>query len=266
MVQRISQNVTSKDGTSIAYEHSGTGPPLVLVHGTTADHTRWRPILLSLEERFTVYAVDRRGRGGSGDAATYALAREFEDVAAVVDSIDQPVHLLAHSYGALCSMEAALLTGNIRKLILYEPPFSTSEPMYPPGSRQKLERLHAEGEMEQLLMAFMTEVVRMPPQDVEALRNDASWPTRLALAPTIPREMSNEDYVFEPERFRNLMTPTLLLMGSESPRFLQKPCEALASVMPDARLVVMEGQGHAAMNTAPELFLREIVGFLQGPP
>jgi pimeloyl-ACP methyl ester carboxylesterase len=255
--------VQSKDGTPIAYERSGSGPSLVLVHGTTADHTRWRPILPALAERFTVYAVDRRGRGGSGDATTYAVDREYEDIATVVDSIGGQVDLLAHSYGALVSMEAALQTSNIRKLILYEPPFSTGEPMYPPGARQNLQRLYDEGDMEKLLMAFMTEVVRMPPLDVEALRNDASWPTRLALAPTIPRETSNEDYAFEPERFRSLTTPTLLLMGSESPRFLQKPCEALAEVLPNARLVVLEGQGHAAMNTAPELFLREVLGFLK---
>src|SRR5690349_18162579 len=97
----------SKDGTSIAFTRSGSGPPLVLVHGTTADHTRWAPILPELETRFTVHAVDRRGRGGSGDGPRYALDREFDDIAAVVDAIGAPVMLLGHSYGAICSLEAA---------------------------------------------------------------------------------------------------------------------------------------------------------------
>ena len=100
------ETVTSADGTSIAYERGGRGPPLVLVHGTTADHTRWDPLRPDFEEHFTVYAIDRRGRGGSGDAAHYELEREFEDVATVVESIDEPVNLLGHSHGALCSLEA----------------------------------------------------------------------------------------------------------------------------------------------------------------
>jgi pimeloyl-ACP methyl ester carboxylesterase len=91
------QTITSKDGTMIAYQRSGTGPPLVLVHGTTADHTRWAPVLPAFEQYFTVYAVDRRGRGGSGDAGQYAIEREFEDIVALVNSIEEPVFLLGRS-------------------------------------------------------------------------------------------------------------------------------------------------------------------------
>ena len=109
------------DGTRIAYLRTGDGPPLVLVHGTADDHTLWSSLLPTLAERFTVYAVDRRGRGDSGDADGYAVEREFEDVAAVIDSIGEPVNLLGHSYGACLALEAALLTGNIHKSILYDP-------------------------------------------------------------------------------------------------------------------------------------------------
>jgi pimeloyl-ACP methyl ester carboxylesterase len=83
MVQEI---VTSTDGTPIAYQRSGEGPPLVLVHGTSADHTRWKPVLPAFEEHFNVYALDRRGRGSSGDSEDYSIDQEFEDVAAVVGS------------------------------------------------------------------------------------------------------------------------------------------------------------------------------------
>ena len=119
--RRLKATVTSKDGTPIAYWRSGEGPPLVLVHGTTADHSRWTPVLPAFEQRFTVCAVDRRDRGGSGDSEDYSIEREFEDVAAVVDSIGEPVDLLGHSYGAVCALEAALLTRNVHKLVLYEP-------------------------------------------------------------------------------------------------------------------------------------------------
>src|SRR5918998_1211125 len=115
------ETILSRDGTRIAYRRIGEGPPLVLVHGAAADRGRWSPVLPALEKRFTVYAIDRRGRGGSGDAGSYTMEREFEDVATVVDSIGEPVNLLGHSYGALCALEAALLSRNIRKLVLYEP-------------------------------------------------------------------------------------------------------------------------------------------------
>ena len=85
--EQQTETFTSNDGTPIAYRRSGEGPPLVLVHGAAADHGRWRPVLPAFEERFTVYATDRRGRGGSGDGDDYAIEREFEDVAAVVKSI-----------------------------------------------------------------------------------------------------------------------------------------------------------------------------------
>src|SRR3954451_21108807 len=126
MGRTLSGTVMTEGGTPVAYWRYGKGPPLVLVHGTAADHSRWSPVLPALEERFTVYAVDRRGRGGSGDADDYAVEREFEDVAAVVDSLGEPVNLLGQSHGGLCALEAALLSSGIRALVLYEPPFETA--------------------------------------------------------------------------------------------------------------------------------------------
>ncbi|MCZ7544560.1 MAG: alpha/beta fold hydrolase [Anaerolineae bacterium] len=116
------EKVRSQDGTPIAYHRNGEGPPLVLVHGAIASHARWAAITPALAQRYTVYAIDRRGRGESGDAESYAMAREFEDVAAVVDAIGEGVNLLGHSFGALCALEAALLTPHVRRLIAYEPP------------------------------------------------------------------------------------------------------------------------------------------------
>src|SRR5438874_8263683 len=95
---------SSPDGTSVACHVTGRGSPVGLVHGATADHNRWKPILGTLEQRYTVYAVDRRGRGASGDAPTYSFEREVEDIVAVVDGIGGPVGLVGHSYGALVSL------------------------------------------------------------------------------------------------------------------------------------------------------------------
>jgi len=105
--------LTSKDGTRIAYKQSGKGPPLLLIHGSGIDHTYWEPVTAKLERNFTVYTVDRRGRGESGDKEPYSIQWEFEDAAAIIDGISGPVDVVGHSYGALCALEAALLTKNI---------------------------------------------------------------------------------------------------------------------------------------------------------
>ncbi len=115
------ETVTSRDGTPIAYERSGEGPPLVLVHGMTTTHRSFELVLPELQEHFTVCAMDRRGRGGSGDGADYSLEREVEDVVALIDSTEGQVGLLGHSYGAILALEAALRrTDRVRRLVLYE--------------------------------------------------------------------------------------------------------------------------------------------------
>jgi pimeloyl-ACP methyl ester carboxylesterase len=148
--------IVSMDSTEIAAWRSGSGPPLVLVHGGTTDHTAWNPVVPELERHFTVYAVDRRGRGGSGDAPTYAVEREFEDVAAVVDSLEGSVHLVGHSYGALCALEAARLTSNIAKLVLYEPPLVDGSSGVPPGFIDELDALLALGKRDELTARVFT--------------------------------------------------------------------------------------------------------------
>lgn len=257
--------ITSKDGTRIAYSRSGSGQPLVLVHGTTADHARWARLLPELEPHFTVYAIDRRGRGGSGDAAEYDIAREFEDVAAVIDAIGEPVFLLGHSYGAICSLEASLLTDKVQRLILYEPPIPIGEPVYPSGVPERIQALVDAGDREAALEVFFREVVRMPEREFEVYRTLPAWPARVTLAPTIPRELVIErSYRFRPERFAHFSIPTLLLLGNDSPSVFRRVIEMLSAALPTSRITVMPGQQHVAMDTAPELFLREVLGFLSG--
>ncbi|TMG00876.1 MAG: alpha/beta hydrolase, partial [Chloroflexi bacterium] len=109
--------VKSRDGTPIAYERAGSGPPLVLVHGSTSDHdTAYRYVIPMLERYFTVRALDRRGRGDSGDGLDYSLERELDDVMAVIESAGEPVNLFGHGFGALVALEASLRTANVRKL------------------------------------------------------------------------------------------------------------------------------------------------------
>src|SRR5688572_22738985 len=177
---------TSRDGTQIACEKSGAGPALVLVHGTSADRTRWAPVLPALSERFTVYACDRRGRGASGDGPAYAIEREFEDVAAVVDGIGGPVDLLGHSYGAICALEAAARTQNLQRLVLYEPPIPAGVPITPPGVVDRLQALLDAGDRDGVVTTFLREVPRAPPDQLDRMRSLPAWQARIGAAGTIP--------------------------------------------------------------------------------
>jgi len=258
------ETVRSKDGTLIAFEKSGKGSPLVLVHGTSADHTRWAPVLPPLRSRFTVYAIDRRGRGGSGDSNPYAIEREFADIAAVVNSIGEPVNLLGHSYGAICSLEAATRSNSLCRLILYEPPIQTGMGIYPPQMLSAMRELLAKGDRDGTVTFFMREIPRVPPHELELLRAAPAWQGRVAAAHTIPREMdaSNGGYQFDRAKFARVTTPTLLLLGGDSPAFLAAATHSLHEILPNNRLVVMPGQQHTAMNTAPNLFVGAVFDFL----
>jgi pimeloyl-ACP methyl ester carboxylesterase len=257
------ESVTSQDGTVIAFERSGSGPPLVLVHGTTADHTRWPLVLPELERHFTVFAMDRRGRGGSGDSEDYAIEREYEDVAAVVDAAGPGTNLLGHSFGGLCALEAAFRTPNVRKLVLYEPAFAVEGiEMYPPGTLERFQSLLDQGDRDLFLTTFFREIVGASEEEVAALRAAPSWQGRLAAAHTAVREFADGDYVLDRERAAKLLVPTLLLLGGNSPPILTRPTQVLGATLPNARVVVMPGQAHIAMNTAPDLFCREVISFL----
>jgi pimeloyl-ACP methyl ester carboxylesterase len=257
------QTIYSSDRTRIAYQRSGQGSPLVLVHGTTADHTRWAPVLPMFERHYSVNAIDRRGRGGSGDNEQYTIEQEFDDVVAVIHSIDEPVFLLGHSYGAICCLEAALRTTYVKKLILYEPPIPTSIEIYPHEVVNRIQTLLDEGNREEALITFMRDIVHVPSYEMEILQSSPSWSARIAAAHTILRELrGSNEYVFEPERFTSLTTPTLLLQGGDSPPFFGAAIDAVQTALPESQVRIMPGQQHTAMNSASELFTHEVCKFL----
>lgn len=257
--------VKSNDGTEISFLRSGSGPPLVLVHGTSSDATRWEPVLPLLNKKFTVYAINRRGRGKSGDAKEFAFQREFEDIAAVIYSINEPVNVLGHSYGAICSLEAVLLTNHLRKLIIYEPPLADGLSVDPETEKidARIEALIEKGDREAALMAFMTEIAKIPPDEIKMLQSSATWKGKIASAHTIPRERKAvKNYKFLPERFQNVKTPTLLLLGGNSSKRAITSTEMVKSALQNSRISIMPGQRHNAMVTASHLFKNEVENFL----
>jgi pimeloyl-ACP methyl ester carboxylesterase len=256
-------SIESPDGTVIACHVLGDGPPLVLVHGTSADHTRWELIIGQLAARWTTYAVDRRGRGASSDTEPYSIESEFDDVAAVIDAVGEGVDVIGHSYGAVCSLEAALRTTGVRRLVLYEPPLPVGIEIYPSGLVEQLEALLAAGDREGVVTTFLRDVVRMPAVELEAVQADPSWGRRLMAAHTIPRELRIAD-MYEPDfaQFATVTVPTMLLVGGDSPAFLVEPSRRLEEQIAGSRLITMPGQQHIAMTTAPGVFLDAVVDFL----
>ncbi|MGV9366215.1 alpha/beta fold hydrolase [Amycolatopsis sp. NPDC003731] len=253
----MTASVTSPDGTVIGFETLGDGPPMVLVHGTGADHTRWAAVRDRLAERYRLHLVDRRGRGLSrAEAADYDIRREGEDIAAVAEAAGGDVYLLAHSYGALCALEAVLTTEAVSRLVAYEPP--RPEPggsVVPPEARR---RMRAADDPEQILEIFLQEALRV---DVEAMRRTPVWRSRVAAAHTIPRELDVvENLVFD-ARLGEIAIPVRLFAGTESPGYLRLAAHAVAELIPTADVVAMHGQAHQAMDFDPGQFTEAVFAF-----
>lgn len=256
------KTVTSADGTPIAFEQRGSGPHLLLVHGTATIRAPWAPIF---EDHFTVTSMDRRGRGDSGDGPVYSVEREFEDIAALVEALEAPVLLFGHSFGGLCALGAAMHTDKLAGLALYEPSIFVEGSGYPPEQIERLETLLAGGDHEGVVKAMYADFAGMPPHEIELLTASPAWPARVVTAHTIPRELRAENnYRLDTGRLARLSIPVLLLLGGESPPMASKTTAALEKVLPNARTVVMPGQQHIAMYTGPDLLARAVLEFWQG--
>lgn len=263
--------VVSADGTEIGSVSSGDGPPLVLVHGMVSDHHRWAPLLPHLEAHVTVHAMDRRGRGLSGDSPDYAVTREFEDVSAVVDAVaetsGEAVDVYGHSSGGMFAFGAATLSSNIRKLVLYEgwPVQRRDRSPFPPGFADRLDALLVTGDPQGVIETFFREVLTMPAEQFEIYRSQPSWPHRVATAHTLPREIRTEhDPGWDPHLAATITAPVLLVVGGESPDALRGDPETVAAALPDARIAVVPGQQHTADVLVPELFAGLLLDFLHG--
>jgi pimeloyl-ACP methyl ester carboxylesterase len=246
-------DVRSADGTSIAVWAEGAGPPLVLVHGSLTDHTTFAPLVAELRGGLTTFSMDRRGYGASGDAPGYAIGREFEDVAAVVDAVaastGRPVTLFGHSYGAGTAMGGAALTDRLHQLVLYEPGLGVA---YPPGSIEEIEAAVAAGDLETALLAVLAEIVGLTPEEVAALRSSPRWPVLLAGVPAVPRECRAEDgWTYRPGQLDGISAPALLVAGSETPPLLKEGTDRAAAAIPRARVQVLDGHAHLAHLTDP---------------
>ena len=268
MTTEPSRVVASADGTPIAVFDAGAGPPMVLVHGTAGDHTTFRVVGPRFAVGHAVHAVDRRGRGASGDTLPYAIEREFEDIAAVASVLAAghggPVDVVGHSYGGRAALGAALLTDSIRRVACYEgAPTPSGASYHPPGIEERLRAALDRGDLDGALEAFMREVVGMPDADLAAYRADPVWPRRAAAAGTILRELEAEtDLAASVERLGDVRQPVLLILGGASLPVFRTATEALDRRLADGRIVVIDGARHAAHHTHPDEFVAAVEAFL----
>jgi pimeloyl-ACP methyl ester carboxylesterase len=251
--------VPSKDGVEISVQKAGTGPALLLIHGALLNGMlTWGGVLAKLAEHFTVYAMDRRGRAPSGDAKKYSLGNEAEDIGCVVGAIGAPVVVLAHSYGALATLEALDRLTTIRHLILYEPPVSLQP--RDPSIVANMQRALDSNDREGVVTTFLRDQIGVPPDVIARMQSSPIWPIVLDISPTLPRE-SGEVNTYQASRVRlaNWKAPTTLLLGTETVGLLKDAAFFVHESIPGSRLIMLEGQGHGAMLEAPDFFANRIL-------
>lgn len=267
-----SRLVTSRDGVPIAVFEAGatdrSEPPLILVHGATADHTTFRAVAPVLGLRRRVHAVDRRGRGASGDRAGYAIELEFDDLAAVAEAIggaaEGSVDILGHSYGGRCALGGSLRTSAIRRVIAYESAALPEGVSYrPDGFLEAVRADLARGDKEAALSDFLAGIVGMSGAELDRYRAEPVWPARVAAAHTILREVEAETTPAAGlEALGRVSVPVLLIVGGQSRSPFGIGTTALADRLADATVVTIEGAAHAAHHTHVAEFAAAVEAFL----
>jgi pimeloyl-ACP methyl ester carboxylesterase len=261
--------VASKDDTIIVFDRSGTGPALILVGGATVTRAFLAPLAAALASRFTVYAYDRRGRGDSGDTAPYAVAREIEDLAAVIAAAGGAAFVFGHSSGAVLALEAArTLPGTVAKLAMYEPPFivDDSRPPLPADYVPRLNAFIAAGRRADAVALFMSVVAGVPAEFVAQMHDSPHWAASEAVAHTIAYDdtIMGETMSGSPsplQKYAAVTVPTLVIDGGASPAFMHHGAQALVDVLPHARLRTLEGQDHGP---APEILVPALEAYFAG--
>jgi pimeloyl-ACP methyl ester carboxylesterase len=263
-VQGRRHTVTSADGTRIGLLTAGTGPALLLVHGGMGRLERWAPLWGLLIEHWQVTAMDRRGRGSSGDTGPYRLSKEYDDVATVATSLadgsGHPADVFAHSYGALCTLGAAARAAPFRRIALYEPPGPQTVPR---EWRERASALVADGRPGPAMISFLTEVIGLTMAQVSELRDTPGAQDVLPIvSATLAREAEALASADPLPLAADVVAPVLLLLGETSPAWAADLTHALSAAVPQASLAVLPGCGHEAIDAAPGLIYRELAQFL----
>ncbi len=260
-MQATAQVTSSVDGTAIGFLQMGSGPAVVFVHGSLSTGDDWLQVATAMSHRFTCYVMDRRGRGRSGDAADYGLAREYEDIKAVLSVAGPGAHLLGHSYGAICALETALRVP-IGRRVLYEPPLPIAGPLVG-AVLEPYRAAVADDQLEEALTIGLRDIIHLSAHTLAVLRATPLWNRMAALTPTWTRELEVVDRLGPSlDRYAHLSTPTLLLLGTATAAHHQMASAALGKILPNVRTVQLPGEGHVAHLTVPDMVMKAVTAFL----
>ncbi len=243
---------TSRDGTAIAYERTGQGPAVILVDGALCNRAMGPLGALAsrLEQHFTVFRYDRRGRGESGDTLPYAVEREIEDIAALISEAGGSAFVFGISSGAALALEAAARGLAIGKLALFEPPFIVdgSRTPVPADYVPQLDRLLAAGRRADVIRSFM-EIVGVPKLFIFLMRFMPAWSRLKRIAHTVPYDMTimqgtQAGKPLPTERWTSVRMPALVMDGGKSPAWMRHGVQSLAGALAGAQYRTLPGQTH----------------------
>jgi pimeloyl-ACP methyl ester carboxylesterase len=262
----VAEMTTSVDGTPIAFDRVGEGPPLILVAGAFGTRRSLADLAELLAGTFTVYTYDRRGRGDSGDTPPYAPEREAEDLEALIAAAGGVAALYGISSGAELARQTAARGISVTRLAMYEPPYivDDSRQPRPPDYVEHLERLTREGRRREIVEYFMTRAVGMPPEMVEPMLGSPMIAGMEEVSHTVSYDgrvmgstMSGDPLPIE---WRDSVTvPTLVMDGGDSPGWMRTSCRALLRVLPDVSYRTLAGQNHAVDPAAVAAVLEDFL-------
>ncbi|MEU4674085.1 alpha/beta hydrolase [Amycolatopsis sp. NPDC023774] len=263
----MTTTVTSADGTPIAFDTYGTGSPVLLVGGAVNDRTTVAALAAVLAEAgFQGVAVDRRGRGQSGDAHVYSVERELDDLSAVIDAVGGAAAAFGHSSGAILALEAAARGLPITKLAVYEPPFIVDGRRPRPGEdlADRLSALIAADDRDGAVELFLTEGVAVPAEGVAAMKGQPVWDWFVGYAHTLPYDITvtGPGAQLPVDRLAAVAVPVLVMSGGAGEVWMGEAARAVAETVPHARYESIPGQDHGVLN-APESLRAVLTDFLR---
>ena len=248
------KTIQSKDGTSLAYDIYGSGPPLIYITGASCFRSFW-PIVQdakALAKEFTVYNYDRRGRGDSGNTLPWSVEREVEDIEALIDAVGGKANIYGHSSGAVLALEAALRLGDkVQKVVIYDASYvhDQTEKLEYSQLRHKINQLLQEGKYAKAMKSFLSGI-GMPKAFVFLLPLLPGWKTMRALAPTLAYDMELTRDLPPVKRATQVAAPMKILVGQKSPASLHSVADQLAKAIPNASFAQVAGQDHMVSATA----------------
>jgi len=256
------ETVTSADGTTIAVERTGDGPPVVLVGGAFNDRSTVAGLAAVLAPDFTAVTYDRRGRGASGDGAggdgvSYAVDREIEDLVAVIGYAGGQAGVFGHSSGAVLALEAAARGLDISKVAAYEPTYviEGTRPRPADDLADRLQALLGQGDRAGAVALFQAEAVGLPAEIINGMSGSPMWGWFTALAHTLPYDtiLCGPGMRLPADRLAAITVPVLAIGGGASPPWLRAAARAAADAVPTGRYVTLDGHDHGVLQQPSSL-------------